>query len=113
MEALVLTVVATLLSVGIYLVLDRTLLRVVIGLGLLSNGTHLLLLSTGGLTEGEPPILGDNTASVVDPLPQALILTAIVISFGVTALLLTLSYRTFLHHHTDDLGALHGRLDDE
>jgi len=112
MDLVVLLVVAFLLTSGLYLVLDRSLLRVVIGLGLLSNGTNLAILSTGGLTTGGPPIL-DGHGAIVDPLPQALILTAIVISFGVTALLLTVAYRTYQAYHTDDLGNLHGRLDDE
>jgi len=112
-EIPILLLVAVLLSAGVYMVLDRTLLRVVIGLGLLSNGTHLLLLSTGGLEAGAAPLLGDATTSVVDPLPQALILTAIVISFGVTALLLTISYGTHDRYRSDDLRELHGRLDDE
>jgi len=112
-ELPVLLLVGTLLSSGLYLIMDRTLLRVVIGLGLLSNGTHLLLLSTSGLEAGAAPILTDGVGSVVDPLPQALILTAIVISFGVTALLLTISYGSYERFRSDDLRDLHGRLDDE
>jgi len=112
-EALVLLVIATLLTAGLYLTLDRTLLRVVVGLGLVSNGVNLLLLSTGGLQQGAAPIISAADQTVVDPLPQALILTAIVIAFGVTALLLTLSYRTYQSQRTDDLADLHGRLDDE
>lgn len=113
LEIPILVLVGALLTCGIYLVLDRTLLRVVIGLGLLSNGTHLMLLSTGGLEVGGAPILRAGGGPVVDPLPQALILTAIVISFGVTALLLTISYGTVASRRTDDLQELHGRLDDE
>ncbi len=105
--------VAVLFAAGAYLVLDRTLLRVVIGLGLLSNGANLMLLTTAGLEEGKPPILVDGVGRVVDPLPQALILTAIVIAFGVTALLLTLAYKTFQATGSDDLAELHGVLDDE
>lgn len=112
-ELPILLLVGTMLSTGFYLVLDRTLLRVVIGIGLMSNGTHLLLLSTSGLEAGAAPVLGQGVGAVVDPLPQALILTAIVISFGVTALLLTIAYGTYARHHTDDLHDLHGRLDDE
>ncbi len=112
-EIPILLLVGALLTTGVYLVLDRTLLRVVIGLGLLSNGTHLLLLSTGGLEEGAAPVLAHGVSTVVDPLPQALILTAIVISFGVTALLLTISYGVYERYRSDDLRELHGRLDDE
>ena len=120
MEYVTLAVVASFYTAGVYLVLDRTFLRAVLGLGLLSNGTNLLLLATTGLEAGAPPILGSHgghgaapAAAVVDPLPQALILTAIVIAFGVTALLLTLSYRTYQRAGSDDLGELSGILHDE
>ena len=128
MEALILTVVAILLSCGAYLILDRTLLRVIIGVGLLSNGVNLLIVASSGLQRGSAPILHDGSvadgvlqdavihggrAASVDPLPQALVLTAIVIGFGVSALLLTLAYRTYQTHGTDDLGELHGRMTDE
>ncbi len=114
MELLVLALVAVILASGTYLILERTLLKVIIGLGLLSNGTNLLLLSSGGLEPGQAPILGAlSVERVVDPLPQALILTAIVISFGVTALLLALAVRTYKASVTDDLGELHGRVDRE
>jgi multicomponent Na+:H+ antiporter subunit C len=103
----------SLLTTGLYLILDRTLLRVVLGLGLLSNGTHLLLLATGGLEAGSAPVLTDHSGTVVEPLPQALILTAIVIAFGVTSLLLTVSYGAYERTRMDDLQELHGRLDDE
>jgi multicomponent Na+:H+ antiporter subunit C len=115
-EFVILAVVAALFISGIYLVLDRTLLRVVLGLGLLSNGTNLFLLASGGLEPGLPPILGAQDrvdAAVADALPQALILTAIVISFGVTALLLTISYRTYQRVGSDDLAELDGILNDE
>lgn len=121
MEILGLIVIATLISCGIYLVLDRTLLRVVLGLGLLSNGANLFLLASGGPGVPVAPILEhdhghgvvNTLATIADPLPEALILTAIVISFGVTALLLVLCYRTYESYGSDDLGQLHGRLHDE
>jgi len=124
-EIVILTIVAAFISAGVYLVLDRTLLRVIIGLSLLSNGTNLFLLSTGGLEGNVAPILGStsheaaklsaHTASAVmaDPLPQALILTAIVIGFAVTAMLLVLAYRSEQSYDSDDLLELHGRLHDE
>ncbi len=113
MHFAVLTVVAVFITCGVYLLLDRTLLRVVIGLGLLSNGVNLALLASGGLDAGAAPILGQGSAAIVDPLPQALILTAIVIGFGVTALLLTLAFASYQSQLSDDLEDLHGRLDDE
>ncbi len=119
MEALALIVVAVFLSGGVYLLLDRTLLRVVIGLALLSNGTNLLLMTSSGLRGLRAPLLAGDAAALAgttafsDPLPQALVLTAIVIGFGVTALLVVLAYRTYQANGSDDLGRLHGVLTDE
>ncbi len=66
----------------------------------------------GGLQNGMPPLLGQEAASYTDPLPQALILTAIVISFGLTAFVLVLAYRTYDAHKTDDLDQLRGTSDE-
>ena len=75
----------------------------------------MFLLASSGLGPGLPPILGhgEHGPPVVDPLPQALILTAIVISFGVTALLLTMAFRTYQRVGSADLGELDGILNDE
>jgi multicomponent Na+:H+ antiporter subunit C len=81
-------------SAGTYLVLGRQLSRVVIGFGLLSHGVNLVLVTSGG-AGGEPPFVGEDDALFADPLPQALVLTAIVITFGVTAFLLALAYRSW------------------
>jgi len=109
----VLGLIAIMLTCGLYLLLYRTLLRTVLGLGLLSNGVNLLLMSTGGLETSRPPFAGAGSVTVTDPLPQALILTAIVIGLGVTALALTLASATFTDRSSDDLEELHGRLHDE
>ncbi|MFP3905446.1 MAG: Na(+)/H(+) antiporter subunit C [Acidimicrobiales bacterium] len=95
---------ATLFGCGTYLLLQRTLTRVILGLALLGHGTVLLLQVAGGRA-GAPPIMGpDVTAdAVVDPLPHALALTAIVISFGVTAFLLALAYRSWSLTEDDEV----------
>jgi multicomponent Na+:H+ antiporter subunit C len=95
---------ATLFSCGSYLLLQRTLTRVIIGIALLGHGTVLLLQVAGGRA-GDPPIMGPDVAaeSVVDPLPHALALTAIVITFGVTAFLLALAYRSWALTHDDEV----------
>lgn len=77
-------VAGILFTAAVYLMLSRSLLRIIIGTGLLSHGVHLLILTMGGL-KGSVPLLGEKASSYTDPLPQALILTAIVISFGVTS----------------------------
>ena len=82
-------------AAGVYLLLDRSLTRVLLGVLLLGNATNLLLLSAGG-PSGSAPILGDSEPEdMSDPMPQALILTAIVITFGISAFLLAIIYRSW------------------
>lgn len=95
-------VAAALFAVGTYLLLQRKLSRIIIGLGLLTHGANVLLITAG--QRGKPPIIGRGaTSSFADPLPQALALTAIVITFGVTTLLLALAYRSWLLTRDDDV----------
>lgn len=92
-----LVVIGALAACGVYLMLERNLTRMVLGLLLLGNAVNLLILTVGG-PPGKPPIMGHDSAehaSVSDPLAQAMILTAIVISMGVTAFILALIYRMF------------------
>ena len=91
--------IGLLYAVGTYLLLQRTLVRVVLGLGLLAHGANLLLLQSGGPPGAAPfataaggGVVNEGTA---DPLPQAMVLTAIVITFGVSTFLLALSYRSW------------------
>jgi multicomponent Na+:H+ antiporter subunit C len=99
-----LTVMGALYACGIYLILERSLTRVLLGLMLLANATNLLILATGGYA-GLAPFFSKDTdpASYNDPLPQALILTSIVISFAVTAFMLGIIYRTWLLARQDDI----------
>jgi multicomponent Na+:H+ antiporter subunit C len=99
---LVLAVTAGVLyAVGTYLILQPTLTRIVIGLAILGHGANLLLLLSGGRA-GRAPIIGDaELGDFADPLPQALALTAIVITFGIVAFLLALAYRSWQVHHDD------------
>ncbi len=93
--------VGILFACGAYLVMRRGQIKLILGLGLLSHGVNLLLFGSGKLTLGEPPIFTDKknflvelaTRQLADPLPQALILTAIVISFGITAFMIVLINR--------------------
>lgn len=90
-------IVGVLFTTGVYLLLQRALTRVLIGLTLITNGANVLLLVAGGRAGPPAFVSSDGTvpAGVVDPLPQAMALTAIVISFAVSALLLGLAYRSF------------------
>ncbi|MDQ2636100.1 MAG: Na(+)/H(+) antiporter subunit C [Actinomycetota bacterium] len=84
-------------SAGVYLLLERSLTRMLMGLLLISNAVNLLILSAGGAS-GSPPIRGATSSGAedtVDPLTQAMILTAIVITMGVAAFVLALAYRSY------------------
>jgi multicomponent Na+:H+ antiporter subunit C len=87
--------VGTLFATGFYLLLQRSLMRVLLGVVVLGHGTNLLLQTAAG-PPGPPPVLGTATAAVTDPLPQALALTAVVITFALTTFLLALGYRSFV-----------------
>lgn len=88
-------VVGFLFAGGTYLLLQRTLTRIVLGLALYSHGVNVLLLLAGGRA-GAPPLVGEgDTEAVADPLPQAMALTAIVITFAISAFLLALAYRSW------------------
>lgn len=97
MEILAAIVVGGLYAGGIYLLLRPSPVKLIIGLGLLSNAVNLLIFVAGGLTRGQPPLIEAGALRpaepFADPLPQALILTAIVISFGVLAFTLVLFRR--------------------
>ncbi|MCO1614381.1 MULTISPECIES: Na(+)/H(+) antiporter subunit C [Micromonospora] len=87
-------VIGVLFATGVTLLLERSLTRVLMGVILLGNGANLLLL-TGGRAGG-PPIVGTTAQEdMADPLPQAMVLTAIVITLGMTAFLLALAYRSW------------------
>jgi multicomponent Na+:H+ antiporter subunit C len=106
MELPMAAVIAVLFAAGTYLILRPNLLRVVMGFGLFSNATNLLLITVGGYTRdsGAPFVGADpkTAAGLMDPLPPDIILTAIVISFAVSALMLTICYRVYRDHGTDN-----------
>ncbi|MCR4962591.1 MAG: Na(+)/H(+) antiporter subunit C [Firmicutes bacterium] len=103
MELLIAIVIGALFSAGIYLLLSRTLLRILLGVSLTTHGVLLLLLAMGKLNAGAAPLLHARAAAAyADPLPQALILTAIVIGFGITAFLIVLCYRAYQVLGSDD-----------
>lgn len=98
----ILVFVGILVGTGVYLVLERTLSRIFIGLALVGNGVNVLLLAMGGAA-GAPPLLGDGSETIVDPLPQAMILTSIVLGLGTTAFGLALAYRSWLLTGNDEV----------
>ncbi|MGB3407322.1 MAG: Na+/H+ antiporter subunit C [Jannaschia sp.] len=106
MEVLVAIMVGALVTASVYLMLARNVLRFLFGLILLSNAANLLIFASGGLTPEAPPLiaLGANAppAGVANALPQALVLTAIVIGFGLFAFALVLIYRGYQNLGTLD-----------
>lgn len=113
MEILMSILAGILFATGLYNLMQKQILRIVIGTGLISHGAHLFILTMGKLKRGAPPILDERVGNYVDPLPQALILTSIVISFGVTSFLLALSYRTYVLNKTDNMEMLRGNENDQ
>ena len=107
MELLLAITAGTLYGAGLYLMLRRRLAQLIVGLGLLSNGTNLLIFTGGGLTRARAPIIPEGqtalTHAVADPVPQALVLTAIVIGFGVLAFSLVLAHRVHTLTGSDDI----------
>jgi multicomponent Na+:H+ antiporter subunit C len=115
---------ATLFGIGTYLIVQRKLSRIIIGLSLLSHGANVLII-TAGRRGNAPLIRRDDTSGLSDPLPQALALTAIVITFAVTTLLLALAFRSWLLTQDDEVeddvgdravargGALEKEIDDQ
>jgi len=94
-----------LILIGLYAVLTKkSLIKIIIGLSIIDGGIHLLLIGIGYIKDGTAPIFSpgmeDAASRMVDPVPQALVLTAIVIGFGVTAVALSLIIRLYRHHNT-------------
>ena len=106
MEVVLALTIGCLYAAGVYMMLRRSLFKLILGLVLLSHASNLLIFSSAGVTRAVPPIIPAEEVTLVqpaaDPLPQALILTAIVISFGVVAFSLVLFQRTFQAIGTDD-----------
>jgi multicomponent Na+:H+ antiporter subunit C len=100
----VVILVGMMTAAAIYLILSRNFLRILFGFIVLSNAANLALIAVAGDPSGKAaPVIGVDGRAMVDPLPQALILTAIVIGFGVTAYLVFLFYRLFVDHDAVDL----------
>ncbi|SMY07144.1 Na+/H+ antiporter subunit C [Flavimaricola marinus] len=105
MEFLVASAIGVLTAGGIYLVLRLRTFPVIMGVSLLTYAVNVFLFASGRLTVGAPPILSDGAVAYTDPLPQALVLTAIVISFGMTAVVVMIALGAYLggdDDHVDD-----------
>lgn len=95
--------IGVLVTTGVYLLLERSLTRVLIGFILIGNGANLLFLVAGGRAGG-PPIVGETPSDQMsDPLPQAMVLTAIVITLALTAFILAMAHRSWQLHGHDEV----------
>ena len=110
MELLLAIAVGALYATGIYMMLRRSFVKLIIGLALISHGANLLIFAAGGLVRGSPALIPEGeshlTTEYSDPLPPALILTAIVISFAILAFTIVLVKRTYKEVGTDDLNQM-------
>jgi len=109
MEVVLAVLAGVLYATGIYLMLRRRLAQLIIGLALLSNGSNILILSAAGVMRAKPPLISDAHAAAgeyADPVPQSLILTAIVIGFGVLAFTLVLAHRVHRSAGSDDIDTI-------
>lgn len=110
MQTILAFVIGSLYAAGVYLLLRRSMVKIIMGIMFLSNASNLLIFTMGGLIRGQPPLVqAGNSVPLTpypDPVPQALILTAIVISFGVLAFLLVLVYKAYHLTRTQDLDSL-------
>lgn len=104
MEALLASAVGVLTAAGVYLMLRLRAFPVIVGLSLLTYAVNVFLFATGRLAIDAPPILRDGVERYTDPLPQALVLTAIVISFGMTAVVVMLALGAYLSSRSDRIG---------
>ncbi|MDQ7819156.1 MAG: Na+/H+ antiporter subunit C [Armatimonadota bacterium] len=103
-------VIGGLYAVGLYLMLRRSIVKLLIGLAVLTNAANLLIFTAAGVTRGRPPLVPPGQAQLsspyADPLPQAMILTAIVIGFGVLAFAVVLVHRVVQVVRSDDLDSM-------
>ncbi|HRE52307.1 MAG TPA: Na+/H+ antiporter subunit C [Flavitalea sp.] len=117
MELLLVILIGLLYAAGMYLLLRRSMVKLLIGLSMLGNGANILIFLLGRITKGKPPVI-DEGAKIfadiyADPVPQALILTAIVISFGLQAFAIVLLKRVYVLIDSDDLDDLNTPEDED
>ena len=103
MELLLASAIGILTAAGMYLVLRLRTFPVIVGTAMLSYAVNVFLFATGRLAVNQPPILQDGVTAYTDPLPQALVLTAIVISFGMTAVVVVVALGAYLSSQDDHI----------
>ncbi len=109
MEVLLAILVGVLYTTGVYMILRRSILKFIIGIMFIGNATNLIVFLASGIVAGEPAFVDgtvQNASEMADPLPQAFVLTSIVISFGIVVFALALKLKFFELTGTDDLDQL-------
>ncbi len=108
MEILLSILTGLLYTAGVYMILRRSIVKFIIGIILLGNATNLLVFLSAGIVAGKPAFVSETSMGRMeaDPLPQAMVLTAIVIGFGIVVFTLALKYVFFTKTGTDDLDQL-------
>jgi len=101
MEFLVASAIGAITAAGVYLLLRARTFPVVLGLTLVTYAVNLFLFATGRLAVNQAPVLHQGIENYTDPLPQALVLTAIVISFGMTAVIVVMALRAYVESNSD------------
>ena len=109
MEALLAILIGAMVAAGVYLMLRAWSFALVLGYTLISYAVNLLLFASGKLTEDRVPLIADGVTQYPDPLPQALVLTAIVIGFAMTGFLLVTALRAFADTGGDHVDGGDGR----
>ena len=103
-------VIGVLFATGLYMVLRRSVVKIIIGIGVLGHAANLLIFTAAGMTREVPPLIASDATALLppyaDPVPQALVLTAIVIGFGITAFALVLFKRAYQDVGADDVDQL-------
>lgn len=106
MEQALAVLIGMFFAVAVYLILSKAIIRMLLGIVILGNAVNLLIFTAGRLTREVPPIVPDGVSQIegnfANPLPQALILTAIVIGFALFSFLLVLGYRAYQELDADD-----------
>lgn len=114
MNLILMLVIGFLVFIGTYMILSVNLIRIVIGISIYTHAGNLIIMSMGKYgPHMSEPLIQNNHSNFVDPLLQAIVLTAIVIGFGMTAFLLVLIYRTYRVTKEYEISALRGEEDDE
>jgi multicomponent Na+:H+ antiporter subunit C len=109
MEIILAILVGVLYTAGVYMLLRRSILKFIIGIIFMSNATNLLVFLSAGVVSGNPAFIGgleNHAGEMADPLPQAMVLTAVVIGLGIITFSLALKYKLFSLTSTDDLDEL-------